>query len=385
LYNTGTTAADLSGYYLSDNLTNTTKWAFPQGTFIQPHGFLLVWADDAPCQDTDLHALFKLSAGGEQIGLFAPDGKLIDGFDFPQQKDDVSYGRWPDGVGATFFAMNQPTPRTANLLATSNAPPAVGPIPDKSVDELALLSFTATADDPDGSVQQLSFSLDPNAPDGASINAQSGLFTWQPTEDQGPGIYTIVVLATDNGSPPLSGSRSFRVTVNEVNQPPVLSPIPDQSVSLGAALNFTANATDADLPAQSLNFTLDPGAPEGATINSVSGLFAWTPLPSQAPSTNAITVRVTDNGPPSLSATRTFTAIVREIPAFTASAVLANNVVTLTWQATAGKTYQVQFRTDLTSGDWQALGPNVQATGSIATTTDALTGTQRFYRVLQLD
>ncbi|PYI85879.1 MAG: hypothetical protein DME26_10005, partial [Verrucomicrobia bacterium] len=145
LFNSGTVTADLSGYYLTDNLTNATKWAFPQGTFIGPHSYLLVWADDQPCQDAELHALFKLSAGGEQIGLFAPDGKLIDGLTFPSQKDDVSYGRWPDGAGSAFFSMDQPTPRAANLLTVNNAPPVLAPIEDKIIDEGSLLSFTVTA------------------------------------------------------------------------------------------------------------------------------------------------------------------------------------------------------------------------------------------------
>jgi hypothetical protein len=385
LYNTGNTTVDLSGYYLTDNLTNKTKWAFPQGTFIPAHGYRLVWADDAPCHDTDLHALFKLGAGGEQIGLFAPDGTLIDGLTFPNQKDDVSYGRWPDGAGSTFYSMNQPTPRAANILAANNSPPSVGSITDKTVDELSLLTFTATADDPDAPTQQLTFSLDSNAPDGAAINAQSGLFTWQPVEDQGPGIYTIVVRATDNGSPPLSGSRSFRVTVSEMNSAPVLSPIPDQTISVGNVLSVTAGATDADRPAQKLTFSLDPGAPTGATLDASSGLFSWTPLPAQAPSTNTISVRVTDDGSPPLAAFRTFAVIVREAPTFSATALLVNNVITITWQTIPGKTYQVQHNTSLTDGSWQALGANLTAPGSTASMTDTPTNTQRFYRVVRLD
>src|SRR5207302_10747893 len=52
-----------------------------------------------------------------------------------------------------------------------NRAPVVTSIADKIVDELTLLTFTATASDADGSVQTEIFSLDPGAPSGASIGA----------------------------------------------------------------------------------------------------------------------------------------------------------------------------------------------------------------------
>ncbi|PYI85878.1 MAG: hypothetical protein DME26_10000, partial [Verrucomicrobia bacterium] len=208
--------------------------------------------------------------------------------------------------------------------------------------------------------------LEPNVPDGARIDSQSGLFTWQPTEDQGPGLYTIVVKVADNGSPALSASRSFRVTVNEVNSAPVLAPIADQTVSAGTLLSFAITATDPDLPPQKLTFTLDPGAPAGAAIDAMSGLFTWTPAPAQAPSVNPIIVRVTDDGPPPLDQTRTFTVVVSDVPSFSATAAVANNIITIGWQTVPGKTYQVQYSTELSSGSWQVLGADVNATGSSA-------------------
>ena len=58
----------------------------------------------------------------------------------------------------------------------------------------------------------MAFSLDPGAPLGASITP-GGLFTWTPTPAQAPSQVNIVVRATDNGVPPLSGTRPFTVTV----------------------------------------------------------------------------------------------------------------------------------------------------------------------------
>ena len=46
-------------------------------------------------------------------------------------------------------------------------------------------------------------------------------------------------------------------------------------------------------------------------VNAATGDFSWTPSASQAPSTNVITVRVTDDGPGNLSATQTATIVVK--------------------------------------------------------------------------
>jgi hypothetical protein len=58
-------------------------------------------------------------------------------------------------------------------------------------------------------------------------------------------------------------------------------------------LTFTAAATDADLPANTLTYTLI-GAPIGAEIGANSGLFTWTPTAGQSPGTYTFTVRVSD-------------------------------------------------------------------------------------------
>jgi hypothetical protein len=69
-------------------------------------------------------------------------------------------------------------------------------------------------------------------------------------------------------------------------------------------------ATDSDVPAQTLGYALLT-APSGANVNS-SGLFTWTPSQAQAPSTNLIVLSVTDNGPPNLSATQSFSIVVNQ-------------------------------------------------------------------------
>src|SRR5262249_44092923 len=137
-----------------------------------------------------------------------------------------------------------------------NQPPILDPIGNKSVDELATLSFTATASDPDLPANTLTFSIVAGdgptgtpVPVGASVDPVTGVSTWTPTEAQGPGTFTFKVRVPDGGTPALFDEEEITVTGPEVNQPPVLAPIGNRSVDEQTLLTFTIAATDPDLPA----------------------------------------------------------------------------------------------------------------------------------------
>src|SRR5439155_7923953 len=137
-----------------------------------------------------------------------------------------------------------PTRRSSALGGPGQAP-VLAAIGNTTVNELVLLAFTATATDPNAG-DVLTFSLDAGAPAGATIGASTSAFSWTPSEAQGPGSRPITVRVTDNGSPPQSDFETFTVTVNEVNQAPVLTPIGNKTVTAGSTLALTATATDAD-------------------------------------------------------------------------------------------------------------------------------------------
>ena len=73
-------------------------------------------------------------------------------------------------------------------------------IGDHTTDEQTLLTFTASASDPDVPANTLTYSLS-GEPTGAVIDPLSGVFTWTPTEAQGPGSYAFDVEVTDDGTP----------------------------------------------------------------------------------------------------------------------------------------------------------------------------------------
>ncbi len=204
------------------------------------------------------------------------------------------------------------SPATSNSLTMSlNAAPVLTAIGNQSVNELSEITFQASATDdglPNGS---LSYSLaaPPTGtyPTGATLTA-AGAFSWTPTEIQGPGTYRVKVVVSDGA---LSDEEEIEIQVNEVNTAPVLAAIGAQAVNELTQLAFTASATDSDLPANTLSYSL-VGAPTGATI-SPAGVFSWTPTEADGFGTYTFTVRVTDNGTPAMSGEEVITVTVNEV------------------------------------------------------------------------
>jgi hypothetical protein len=214
LYNPGSNAVNVGGYFLTDLLTDKFQYQIPNNGhyIVPPGGYLLVWADNESNQNhtnrTDLHVNFALSLNGEAIGLFAADGTQIDAVTFGAHTSNVSEGRFPNGATA-IYSMPTPTPRAANVLP--NTPPTLDPIGDKDVILGQSLSFTARASDSDIPAQTLTFTLGSGSPPAASINPLGGLFSWTPTT--APGTNPVSIIVTDNGIPSLSATQTFLVRV----------------------------------------------------------------------------------------------------------------------------------------------------------------------------
>ena len=119
LHNPDATAADLSGWHLTDAAGIKTKWPLPAIT-LPPGGYLVVFASNKDRRDParPLHTNFALGAGGEYLGLIRPDGSVAFEFapQFPAQSDDVSYGVSRHGQKG---ALQQPTPGATNTAIVS--------------------------------------------------------------------------------------------------------------------------------------------------------------------------------------------------------------------------------------------------------------------------
>jgi autotransporter-associated beta strand protein len=317
--------------------------------------------------------------------LQAPAGMTIDA--------NTGAITWPtteaDGPSTNVVVVSATDDGTPPLSATNtftvvvtevNSAPILTVPADQTINELATLNVSASATDSDLPANTLTFSL-LAPPAGMTIVPGTGAISWTPTEAQGPSTNVITVVVTDNGAPALSATNSFTVTVNEVNTAPSLPAIADRTIHAGQTLVFTNSATDSDLPANTLTYSLDPGAPGTASVGSTSGVFAWLTTAGDANTTNAITVRVTDDGTPALDDSKSFTVTVVSAP--TADITVAGNIVTITWTSIAGQTYRVQYKDNIDDTIWTNLAPDVTASGSTSSTTDTTTS-QRFYRVAVL-
>ena len=278
----------------------------------------------------------------------------------------------------------QDTSPTQNFTITVqpvNHPPVLDPIADQWIVLGQPLRVPNVATDVDLPPDRLTFGL-VEAPFGAEIDPMTGLFTWTPSALQSGSENLIQVMVTDDGVGKLSDTKTFRVFVTDPNQPPILGPIPDQTVHARALLRLTIPASDPDGPANALAFSLkDP--PAGAAIESPGGVFSWTPTEEQL-GTTEIVVQVNDAGVPSLGANGSFRVTV--IPRPTVKISVAEGRVLLSWGAIEGKVYRVEYSDQPGGADWEPLQGDITAKGDEAQqedTLDAATG-RRFYRVLCL-
>jgi hypothetical protein len=210
-----------------------------------------------------------------------------------------------------------------------NDAPVLAAIGERSVNEGATLTFTASATDADLPSQTLTYSLDATSLGlGMSINSSTGIFSWTPTEAQGGTAPLVTITVTDNGSGNLSDSETFSITVNDTNVAPVLAAIGNQSVNEGATLTFTASATDADVPANTLTYSLDATSLGlGMSINATSGVFSWTPSEAQGGTAPLVTITVTDNGSGSLTDSETFSIAVNDTNVAPVLAAIGNQSI----------------------------------------------------------
>src|SRR5262249_13895256 len=120
------------------------------------------------------------------------------------------------------------------------------------------------------------------------------------------------------------------------------------------------SATDPDIPANHLTFSLGSGAPAGASIDPNSGVFTWA-LPGPNGSFNPITITVTDDGSPPMSDSQTLTVVVEpaSAPGIKAINLLANPHVSLTITGTPNQLFFIQSSPVITNqASWSNIGTN---------------------------
>lgn len=133
LWNAGDTAADLTGWYLSDDPGDPGKWRIPALT-IPAGGYALIFCDGLDADvDGELHAGFSLSASGETLTLSTPVGSPVSRLSFGALGPDRSalglgdatepspgQPNTPEGVLAAQCARKTPFPLVINEVMSAN-------------------------------------------------------------------------------------------------------------------------------------------------------------------------------------------------------------------------------------------------------------------------
>ena len=204
-----------------------------------------------------------------------------------------------------------------------NDPPVLASIGDRVIDEDGVLSILLSANDIEG--DQLSYSIS------EGVNVTAGLsdneLTLSPSQDfNGTESFTVTVNDGD-----LEDSETFTLTVNAVNDAPVLATVSDVSFDEDGSGSISLSADDVD--GDDLSYSITGGADITATLDGSDVAFS---APADFNGSEQFTVTVTDG---SLDDSQTFSVTVNAVNdapvADTASATTdedVNTVVPLYYQ-----------------------------------------------------
>ncbi|MEX0728446.1 MAG: SUMF1/EgtB/PvdO family nonheme iron enzyme [Planctomycetaceae bacterium] len=245
------------------------------------------------------------SAASTTTDVVAPTTNAATTDDFGEKTIDDSAGE------------DDPSPPKMNVATTTDSAkklrPIITKVPAATIPEKQMYRVTLHLENEAEVKGKLEFVLADDAPNGASINPQTGQFSWTPGEKDGPGEFVLAVQLISVNEAVESAAVSWSVDVQEVNDAPALEQPKNYVIDEMKTLEFAAQATDADEPANALKFELSGDVPQGAAVDPVTGQFEWTPTESQGPGEYTISLKVSDDGKPSLSVEKTFNVVVKEI------------------------------------------------------------------------
>lgn len=335
LFNDGTGTVSLARYIVTDTLTsetpptpdlrNTKSLVISNGITLVPGQALRLWtgasnANALPFDPANLQAPFGLGKDGDQICLFNPSTQLVDRLVYTtSQSGSASMGRWINGAEGDLVTFSLPTPGLPNrnprfASATLSQAPAM------TLREEAPFTYTNTFAAPRPA--NFSFRLFPASgsavPTNLTFDADTGVLGWTPTEAQGPGVYPIRVcgFSVDGTSVTSCDETLLTLSVLETPSKPVLCAFTNLACKEGATLTFTASATRTEeIPPYptSTRLRLANALPTNATFSAESGLFRWTTVEVDGPSTNYFTVIAEDASDTNVFVSAVVTVKVSEV------------------------------------------------------------------------
>jgi len=282
-------------------------------------------------------------------------------------------------------------------VVSANAPPSITPIPDQTISEdgsTAALPFTLDdVDSPRNSLSVTAVSSDPVlVPPANILLASSGPNNRTVKVTPAPnrfGLATITLRATDGQT---TNSRSFKVTVQPVNDPPVLGTIAAQAVDEDRLLTVPFNASDLETPPNQLRFTAsssNPGLLDSSGIlfggNGTNRLLFLTPRPDASGSTTTITVTVTDAE--GLAKSVAFELFVRPIEDGPRLQIVLSNAgasrqAVLSWPVSGGAGWTLQSSPNQgTTATWTTVASTPVVVGAFYTVTVTQSAQNSYFRL----
>ena len=230
----------------------------------------------------------------------------------------VGVSRDTSRLDLSFFELttDRPTP-ILNLLAISdstvkvNTPPSLTDIPNQTLAEGAAITLPVTATDAESNVIRLESRQFPTFVTLQDNGGGNGSITIAPPAGF-VGAYTdLQVIAFDNGTPPLSDTATFTVTVTRANTPPELSPILDQTIVEGQSRVVPVLATDAEGDALTLSANNFPSFASLRDNGNGTGAISLDPPLGSAGTYPNLRVIVFETANPTFADTVSFSLSVR--------------------------------------------------------------------------
>jgi hypothetical protein len=174
------------------------------------------------------------------------------------------------------------------IVREVNSPPVATAQTNLILNEGRRLTLSLPARDFDLPANQLRYAFGPGRPAGATLDAITGVFDWQPTETQGPSTNRIQITVSDNGLPPLTVTNDFLIVVRDT--------LSELTVGLGSTNLFAGETTvlpvlvtsGLDLETIRLDLEVDPVRLTDLAVRSQTPEVAFMLLEPASPGRYAI-------------------------------------------------------------------------------------------------
>jgi hypothetical protein len=164
--------------------------------------------------------------------------------------------------------------------------------------------------------------------------------------------------------------------------PPTLTVPTNQTIYIGRTFAVTNSATNTILPNAIYTFKL-PSSSTNVWITA-NGVLAWTNT-AVPPGTNLVSVKVTDNSVPPLSATNSFKVIVTPSPPVLTNLLASSHSFQFSFHTLSNTTWRIDAATNLNAAtNWLPIFTNTAGTSGTLQFTDLLATNylRRFYRAV---